>query len=123
MTSCANLRCDNYSLKRTDFHSCKVIAGKIIAAIATTTAAGRDASSLDDAVHIAQLIVSSLMVNHFRLSFSVRVSDSGTVQTGATERYGCVHESPDRTGSQPLHFIHPRETRILRNQDRNNSSQ
>ena len=41
VTSCANLRCDNYSLKRTDFHSCKVIAGKIIAAIATTTAAGR----------------------------------------------------------------------------------
>ena len=70
-----------------------------------------------------ELIVSSLTVNHFRLSFSVRVSDSGTVQTGATERYGCVHESPDRTGSQPLHFIHPRETRILRNQDRNNSSQ
>ena len=54
VTSCANLRCDNYSLKRTDFHSCKVIAGKIIAAIATTTAAGRDASSLDDAIYITQ---------------------------------------------------------------------
>lgn len=40
VTSCANLRCDNYTLKRTDFHACKVIAGKIIAAIATTTAAG-----------------------------------------------------------------------------------
>lgn len=39
ITSAANLRCDNYSIKRTDFHSCKVIAGKIIAAIATTTAA------------------------------------------------------------------------------------
>ncbi|RYH21016.1 hypothetical protein EON65_21745 [archaeon] len=39
VTSAANLRCDNYSIKRTDFHSCKVIAGKIIAAIATTTAA------------------------------------------------------------------------------------
>lgn len=39
ITSCANLRCDNYSIKRTDFHACKVIAGKIIAAIATTTAA------------------------------------------------------------------------------------
>lgn len=38
-TACANLRCDNYSIKRTDFHACKVIAGKIIAAIATTTAA------------------------------------------------------------------------------------
>jgi hypothetical protein len=33
------LRCDNYTIKRTDFHACKVIAGKIIAAIATTTAA------------------------------------------------------------------------------------
>jgi ubiquitin-activating enzyme E1 len=39
ITSAANLRCDNYSIKRTDFQSCKVIAGKIIAAIATTTAA------------------------------------------------------------------------------------
>jgi hypothetical protein len=39
ITSCANLRCDNYSIQRTNFQSCKVIAGKIIAAIATTTAA------------------------------------------------------------------------------------
>lgn len=39
VTSTANLRCDNYSITRTDFHACKVIAGKIIAAIATTTAA------------------------------------------------------------------------------------
>ena len=39
ITASANLRCDNYSIKRTEFHSCKVIAGKIIAAIATTTAA------------------------------------------------------------------------------------
>lgn len=39
ITAAANLRCDNYFIKRTDFHSCKVIAGKIIAAIATTTAA------------------------------------------------------------------------------------
>ncbi len=39
ITSCANLRCDNYSIKRTDFQACKVVAGKIIAAIATTTAA------------------------------------------------------------------------------------
>jgi ubiquitin-activating enzyme E1 len=39
VTAAANLRCDNYSIKRTDFHACKVIAGKIIAAIATTTAA------------------------------------------------------------------------------------
>eukprot|EP00599_Poterioochromonas_sp_BG-1_P001083 CAMPEP_0173153034 /NCGR_PEP_ID=MMETSP1105-20130129/12607_1 /TAXON_ID=2985 /ORGANISM="Ochromonas sp., Strain BG-1" /LENGTH=1169 /DNA_ID=CAMNT_0014068867 /DNA_START=356 /DNA_END=3865 /DNA_ORIENTATION=- len=39
VTSAANLRCDNYSLKRTDFQSCKVIAGRIIPAIATTTAA------------------------------------------------------------------------------------
>lgn len=39
VTATANLRCDNYSISRTDFHACKVIAGKIIAAIATTTAA------------------------------------------------------------------------------------
>jgi ubiquitin-activating enzyme E1 len=39
VTATANVRCDNYSIKRTDFDSCKVIAGKIIAAIATTTAA------------------------------------------------------------------------------------
>ena len=39
VTSTANLRCDNYAIARTDFQSCKVIAGKIIAAIATTTAA------------------------------------------------------------------------------------
>lgn len=39
VTCAANLRCDNYTIARTDFHSCKVIAGKIIAAIATTTAA------------------------------------------------------------------------------------
>ena len=39
VTSASNLRCDNYTITRTDFHSCKVIAGKIIAAIATTTAA------------------------------------------------------------------------------------
>eukprot|EP00595_Chromulina_sp_UTEXLB2642_P001396 CAMPEP_0196764110 /NCGR_PEP_ID=MMETSP1095-20130614/5364_1 /TAXON_ID=96789 ORGANISM="Chromulina nebulosa, Strain UTEXLB2642" /NCGR_SAMPLE_ID=MMETSP1095 /ASSEMBLY_ACC=CAM_ASM_000446 /LENGTH=1138 /DNA_ID=CAMNT_0042118757 /DNA_START=162 /DNA_END=3578 /DNA_ORIENTATION=- len=38
-TATANLRCDNYIIKRTDFHSCKVIAGRIIAALATTTAA------------------------------------------------------------------------------------
>jgi hypothetical protein len=39
VTATANLRCDNYTITRTDFHGCKVIAGKIIAAIATTTAA------------------------------------------------------------------------------------
>ena len=39
VTSACNLRCDNYSISRTDFHACKIIAGKIIAAIATTTAA------------------------------------------------------------------------------------
>jgi ubiquitin-activating enzyme E1 len=39
ITAAANLRCDNYGIKRTDFNGCKVIAGKIIAAIATTTAA------------------------------------------------------------------------------------
>ena len=39
IASCANLRCDNYHIKRTDFQACKIIAGKIIAAIATTTAA------------------------------------------------------------------------------------
>lgn len=39
ITSTANLRCDNYSIKRTDFHACKIIAGRIIAALATTTAA------------------------------------------------------------------------------------
>jgi ubiquitin-activating enzyme E1 len=39
ITATANLRCDNYSIKRTDFHACKVIAGRIIAALATTTAA------------------------------------------------------------------------------------
>lgn len=39
MTSCANLRCDNYQIKRTSFHECKVIAGRIIPALATTTTA------------------------------------------------------------------------------------
>jgi Ubiquitin-activating enzyme active site/ThiF family len=39
VTATANLRCDNYTISRTDFQACKVIAGKIIAAIATTTAA------------------------------------------------------------------------------------
>jgi ubiquitin-activating enzyme E1 len=39
VTSTTNLRCDNYSLKRTDFQNCKVISGRIIPAIATTTAA------------------------------------------------------------------------------------
>ncbi len=38
IASAANMRCDNYYIKRTDFQSCKIIAGKIIAAIATTTA-------------------------------------------------------------------------------------
>ena len=33
ITAAANLRCDNYSIKRTDFHATKVIAGKIIAAV------------------------------------------------------------------------------------------
>ena len=39
ITAASNMRCDNYTIKRTDFHACKIIAGKIIAAIATTTAA------------------------------------------------------------------------------------
>jgi len=39
VTAAANLRGDNYSIKRSDFQAVKVIAGKIIAAIATTTAA------------------------------------------------------------------------------------
>jgi len=39
IAACANLRCDNYHIRRTDFQACKIIAGKIIAAIATTTAA------------------------------------------------------------------------------------
>eukprot|EP01033_Poteriospumella_lacustris_P001011 gene1012-728_t len=39
ITATANARCANYSIRAVDFHECKVIAGKIIAAIATTTAA------------------------------------------------------------------------------------
>jgi len=39
INAAANLRCDNYGIKRTDFNNTKIIAGKIIAAIATTTAA------------------------------------------------------------------------------------
>jgi len=39
ITGCCNLRCDNYTIKRSDFQKVKIIAGKIIAAIATTTAA------------------------------------------------------------------------------------
>lgn len=39
ITSASNLRCDNYTLRRTDFQNCKVIAGRIVPAIATTTAA------------------------------------------------------------------------------------
>ena len=39
IAACANIRCDNYSIKRTTFQECKVIAGNIIPAIATTTAA------------------------------------------------------------------------------------
>jgi ubiquitin-activating enzyme E1 len=39
ITATSNARCANYSIRAVDFHECKVIAGKIIAAIATTTAA------------------------------------------------------------------------------------
>jgi ubiquitin-activating enzyme E1 len=39
ITAACNLRCDNYTIKRSDFQQVKIVAGKIIAAIATTTAA------------------------------------------------------------------------------------
>ena len=39
ITAGTNLRCDNYTIKRSGFQQVKIVAGKIIAAIATTTAA------------------------------------------------------------------------------------
>jgi len=39
ITAATNLRCDNYAIKRSGFQAVKIVAGKIIAAIATTTAA------------------------------------------------------------------------------------
>eukprot|EP00929_Paragymnodinium_shiwhaense_P062973 TRINITY_DN31487_c0_g1_i1.p1 TRINITY_DN31487_c0_g1~~TRINITY_DN31487_c0_g1_i1.p1 ORF type:complete len:1224 (+),score=346.63 TRINITY_DN31487_c0_g1_i1:82-3753(+) len=39
ITRCANLRADNYQISNSDFHKVKVVAGRIVPAIATTTAA------------------------------------------------------------------------------------
>eukprot|EP00439_Symbiodinium_sp_Y106_P072284 s504_g13.t1 len=39
ITRCANLRADNYHIANSDFHKVKLVAGRIVPAIATTTAA------------------------------------------------------------------------------------
>ncbi|CAK9034484.1 Ubiquitin-like modifier-activating enzyme 1 Y (Ubiquitin-activating enzyme E1) (Ubiquitin-activating enzyme E1 Y) [Durusdinium trenchii] len=38
ITQCANLRADNYHITNSDFHKVKLVAGRIVPAIATTTA-------------------------------------------------------------------------------------
>ncbi|OLP99915.1 Ubiquitin-activating enzyme E1 2 [Symbiodinium microadriaticum] len=48
ITRCANLRADNYHIANSDFHKVKLVAGRIVPAIATTTAAvcGLDSKDL-----------------------------------------------------------------------------
>lgn len=62
MNSCANLRARNYLIKECDRHKCKMIAGRIIPAMATTTAMITGLVSFE-----ALKVVSS--VNEYKIEF------------------------------------------------------